>query len=55
MHHAAERQVRSGNVAPFASRKLLVSLLLRLCLRTSRPAGLARLAVAGAECLIMTG
>lgn len=49
IHHAAERQVRSGNIAPFASRKLLVSLLLRLCLRTSRTAGLIRLAVAGAR------
>eukprot|EP00903_Cladosiphon_okamuranus_P009523 g9072.t2 len=46
LHHAAERQVQSANVVPFASRKLLVSLLLRLCLRTSRPAGLTRLAVA---------
>lgn len=55
LHHAAERQVRSGNVAPFASRKVLVSLLLRLCLRTSRAAGLARLAVgvAGAESLLV--
>lgn len=47
VHHAAEREVRSGNIPPFASRKLWVSLALRLCLRTSREAGLLRLAIAG--------
>eukprot|EP00904_Undaria_pinnatifida_P009940 jgi/Undpi1/6076/HiC_scaffold_20.g08561.m1 len=46
VHHAAESKVRSGNIAPFASRKLWVSLALRLCLRTSREAGLWRLAIA---------
>ncbi|CAN0537517.1 unnamed protein product, partial [Ectocarpus sp. 12 AP-2014] len=46
IHHAAEREVRSGNIVPFASRKLLVSLFLRLCLRTSRAAGCYRLVAA---------
>ncbi|CAM9483796.1 unnamed protein product, partial [Hapterophycus canaliculatus] len=48
IHYAAEREVRSGNIAPFSSRNLLVSLLLRLCLRTSRAAGQLRLAGAAA-------
>lgn len=49
IHEAAGREVQSGNLVPFESRQFLVSLWLRLLLRTSRTAGLLRLGAAGAD------
>lgn len=49
LHHAAEREVRSGNLVPFGTRGFFVSIVLRLALRTSRQAGLLRLLAAGTQ------
>lgn len=49
LHEAAGLEVQSGNVVPFESRRFLVSLWLRLLLRTSRTAGIFRLGAAGTE------
>lgn len=52
LHEAAGHEVQSGNIIPFESRQFLVSLWLRLLLRTSRTAGILRLGAAGTETII---